>query len=183
MMVNVFHSDAGCNVTMKAVMLVVLAVVSLGVLIGCQTVLKQPGEPVSSGEFYDFVVHIYTKVLPPLIEACDWEQFLASGLVDRERWKLKDEDGKIWDLTSRGNYWKQRCSERLGKGIISNISYKIKKVTMTDATHSTVLRIYINDWENADRTRRRRFRRPGITYWEKIDGQWLAVYTEHGRGY
>ncbi len=186
---KVFHSDAGYDFTMQAVMLVVIAVVSLGVLIGCQTgpTLTVLGDPVSSGEFYDLVVHNYTVMYPrrhkEVQETRDVEKSWAILPIARARWRLKDEDGKIWDYTSRVKRSKERWAETFARGSTSKRSVTIQKVTMTDATHSAVLWTSITDWENEARTRSGRNSRRILSHWERIDGQWRVVFTELGRQY
>ena len=184
-MVKVFHSDARYDFTMKAIMLVVVIVLSLSVLIPPLEAkrLKIEGNSVSSGEFYDVVVHNYTVALPPLVEARDAEKLYGSLSIDRARWKLEDEDGQIFDYTSRIKYAQERFNETLSRGTLWDVSIKIKKVTMTDTTHGAVLWILVTDWENEDRTRSGRASRRYVTHWEKIDGKWLVVAAKQGKSY
>jgi len=138
---------------------------------------KAPGERIKSGEFYDMVKHRYAKVLPPLVETKDVEKVYANTPLDKVRFKLKDEDGKLWDSESRKADLKKRWAESSTNW---NIQFKVKKVTMTDATHGAVLYLFINDWENPSNGRYGRFSRYRVSHWEKIDGKWLIVRVELG---
>lgn len=183
MMVKVFQSDAGGHFTIKAVMPFLVVFLGLSVFVpalGAQG-LRIPGKPVASGEFHDVVGHFYTKVLPPAVEARDAEKLRALIPLDRAHWKLKDEQGKARDHTSQLQHLKDLFSESLDEGEIWDISTTIKKVTMKDATHGAVLWVLVNNWRDADGKRTGRRSRPYVSHWEKTDGQWRIVATEHGK--
>ena len=188
-MSKVFHSDAGCDFSMPAVLFVVLALVSLGILVGCQTgpALTASGDRVSSGEFYDLVVHNYTVMYPriyqELQETRDVEKYWVALPIDRARWKVTDEDGKVRDYTRALQRSKKQWAERFARGGSRERSIRIDNVTMTDATHGVVLWTSIIDWENAARTNSGRTSIRFLSHWEKINGQWRVVSTKWDRNY
>ena len=137
------------------------------------------GDPVSSGEFYDVAVHFYTNVLPPLVEARDAEKLRASIPLDGARWKLKDQADKVSNEGGQLNHLRGLFSKSTGNKETWDISTRIETVSMTDATHGAVLWVLIND--QADRKGKRQSSRRYASSWEKIDGQWRIVATEHGK--
>ena len=182
-MIKLFRNDMGCHFTMKTVLTAVVVVLGLSAFtpaLGANH-LRITGDPVSSGKFHDVVVHFYTEVLPPLVEARDVEKLRAAIPLDGVRWKLKDKGGKTWDHSGRRNHLRGLFSRSLGKGEVWDISVKIEKVTMTDAAHGAVLWMLVNNWKKADRAGKGQSSRRYLTHWEKIDGQWRIVATEHGR--
>lgn len=164
---------------MKAALSVVVTLLSMSLFLDAALAKrpKAPGERVKSGAFYDFVTNYYSKTLPPLIEAKDAEKYYATAPIDKARFKLKDEDGKVWDYESRKARTKERWSENPAEW---DVKFKIKKVTMTDATHGAVEYLLINDWENTFSGAEGRFQVYTVSYWENIDGEWRMVYAERG---
>ncbi len=167
----------------NAVLRVVVVTLGLMVLVSPLEAkgLAISGDPVSSGDFYDVAVHFYTDVLPPLVEARDASKLRASIPLDGARWKLKDESNKVSNQSGQLNFLKGLFSRSLGSGETWKVSTRIEKVTMTDATHGAVLWVLINDQEKADRKGKGRSSRLYATHWERIEGQWRIVATEHGR--
>ena len=174
----IVHWTYDCTATLKALRIVLIAMLGFSGLIGCQTTPTLPGNPVSSGEFYDVIIHHYTATLPPLLEARDAEKLYSSLSIARDRWKHEDEDGQIFDYSSRIQNAKERFNDSLRRGIRWDISSQVEKVTMTDATHGAVQWILINNWETENRTNSGRNRTRGLTHWEKIEGQWRVVATK-----
>jgi len=166
--------------TVAGVIVVVLGLMALVSPLEA-TPLTITGDPVSSGEFHDVVVHFYSDVLPPLVEARDAARLRASIALDGARWKLKGEGAKASDQSGQLNHLKGLFSKSMGSKETWDISTRIERVTMTDATHGTVLWVLINDQEDADRKGKRRSTRRYATSWEKLDGQWRIVATEHGK--
>lgn len=134
--------------------------------------------PSHRGGGYDFVVHFYTVVIPPQIEARDAEKLYASLPIEQDRWRLEDVDGKIFDYHSRLQYRKAQYDASLARGTRWDTSGAIEKVTMTDTTHGIVVWKIINDWESENRRHSDRHITRGQTHWEKINGQWRIVATK-----
>ena len=164
----------------STVLRVVVVVLSLMVLVSPLEAksLTIAGDPVSSGEFYDVAVHFYTNVLPPLVEARDAKKLRAAVPLDGARWKLKDPSNKVSNDGGQLKHLQGLFSRSTGNNETWDISTRIETVSMTDATHGAVLWVLIND--QADRKGKRQSSRRYATHWEKIDGQWRIVATEHG---
>lgn len=173
----------------RAIQSVLIIMLSLGVLMGCQSVSdpKLSGNPVSSGEFYDVVVHNYTVRYPQLHQEVqksgDVDQYWAALPIDKARWRGEDEEGTIRDFASSVERSKQRWAEFFARGSRSERTIKIKSVTMTDATHGVVGWISITDWENETGRRSGRSSRQMLSHWEKIEGQWRVVASKLVRSY
>jgi hypothetical protein len=125
------------------------------------------------------VMQWYIKTLPPLVMARDVDAMFAASPADPTRYKIKVEDGTLYDYTGQKARLAKEWAESMGA--TWNPSFKIENVTMTDETHGMVKYTAINDWENTTTKAAGRFQRPSVNHWEKIDGQWRIVYAEQGR--
>lgn len=162
---------------MRTITLAALATVMVGGLLGCQTTstFKIPGEPVSSGEFYEFVMQFYTKTYTPLMATLDPVKIYATLPLDKARFQLKNDDGKVYDYKSWIAHLKEQPSEHSAK---STILTEIKNVNMMDTTRGTVAYLGITEPANSASSTPDRGMRLNLHYWEKIDDQWRLVLWE-----
>lgn len=139
---------------------------------------KAPGKRVKSGAFYEFVMPYYTQTLPALIEARDAEKLYNTVPIDKARWRMKADDGVEYDYKQRITMAKESFTANTANKW--DVSIKVKKVTMTDATHGAVEWVMTNDWKNPYSGKEGRVTRRSVSHWEQIDGQWRVVLTEQG---
>ncbi len=134
---------------------------------------------------YDTALHFYTvdRAALTALPGGDIDQLFALPIYDRAQYQHTDDRGRVFDIEKRRKILKGWWKRSAKRGYSWFRVYKVDSVEQTDDAHGTVRYTAISSWEHAGKGTRGMTLFPGMSSWEKQDGQWRIVATQTGRPY